>query len=368
MTKQTHSVSLLTQTQDSSFRFYRRLSTLLKRARLARLRAAVAYARWDGIGLIAPHIESFLKAGGKLQTIYGVGNGITTPDSLLYSLYLQKIYVSHTYAGAMEDEFANATFHPKFFEFRFVDKTIAIIGSANLTGAGMNRNSEMAMEVEIEHGGQLEKQLDHAWMSMRARSRQVTLSLIRTSKRKGELGFESQVSETLSNRAGKPRLRTSARIHPKPLFARILDLENPQKKSRILAGFDTLTARPNRLYLQILPYETGAQSSKGVGYQIQLPVATLATFFGVGSQQRRQVTFRFPEEIIVVSLTHFENNTHRVRLRPLRDVSRPAILKFRRIGSDEYKCSIVPRKDYTAILAEKCTQQTRLGARRWGFE
>ena len=368
MIEELHSVSLLAQAQDNSFCFHKRLSTLLKSTGLARLRAAVAYARWDGVGLIAPHIESFLKAGGNLQTIYGVANGVTTPDSLLYSLYLQQMYSSHTYAGAVEDKYANATFHPKFFEFRFVEKTTAIIGSANLTGAGMSRNAEMALEIEFAHGGQLEKNLEIAWTSIRACSHPVTLPLIRASEKKGELGSEHQVSETRISKKEKPRLRSNVRIIPKPLFSKVLGLKSSRKKSRILSQFDTLTARPNTLYLQILPYETGAQSSKGIGYQIQLPVATLAVFFGVGSQQSKQVTFRFREETITVSITHFENKTHRVRIRPLRDVSRPAIVKFDRIGSNEYQCSIVPPKDYTSVLAEKCTQQTRSGARLWGFE
>ena len=333
-----------------------------------RLRAAVAYARWDGIGLIAPHIESFLKAGGKLQTIYGVANGVTTPDSLLYSLYLQEIYSSHTYAGAVEDEYANATFHPKFFEFQFIEKTIAIIGSANLTGAGMSRNMEMAVEIEFEHGSQLEKHMEHAWVSMYTSSHPVTLSLIRAFKSKGGLGFEHRVNETHFNKKDKPRLRKNVRVNPKPLFARVLDLKNPRKKYRVLEKFDTLTTRPSKLYLQVLSYETGSQSSERIGYQVQLPVATLATFFGVGSQQKKHVAFHFPEETVTVSLTHFKNKTHRIRLKPLRDVIRPAIVKFRRIGIDEYQCSIIPPKDYTMILNNKCTQQTRLGARRWGFE
>ena len=79
-------------------------------------------------------------------------------------------------------------------------------------------------------------------------------------------------------------------------------------------------------------------------------------------------TFRFVDENLSVHLTHFENNTHRVRLRPLRDIQRPAIVVFRRVGTDDYECSIVPGKDYKKVLATKCTEQTRKGARRWGME
>ena len=83
------SVTLVEQTPAGSNRLYKRVVELLKTSGLERFRAAVAYARWDGIGLIAPQIEEFLESGGEFQSIYGVANGVTTPDSLLYGLYLQ---------------------------------------------------------------------------------------------------------------------------------------------------------------------------------------------------------------------------------------------------------------------------------------
>ena len=49
-------------------------------------------------------------------------------------------------------------------------------------------------------------------------------------------------------------------------------------KHRLLAQSDSLSIRPRRLYLQILQ-ETGG------GHQVQLPVATLGSFFGVGKGQ-----------------------------------------------------------------------------------
>ena len=347
---------------------FQRLNALLRSPGLQRFRAAVAYARWDGIGLIAPRLEYFLQAGGEFQSIYGVANGVTTPDSLLYNLYLQQLFPHHTYAGAMEDAYANATFHPKFFEFKFNDKTIAIAGSANLTGAGMSRNTEIGLELEIPAGHALGKRMDEAWSSMCAASKVVTLPLIRASKLQDDLGSETRQSETSSDKANKPRLTTGVTASPKPLFAKVLGLDKPAKKARILAQLDALTDRPKRLFLEILAYETGAQSAGHQGYQVQLPTATLGAFFGIGDQQSTQVTFRFPNETVRVHLTHFKNKTHRVRLRPVRDVPRPAIVRFERIGQDEYDCRVLTGKRFQDALAKKCTHRTRKGARRWGFE
>ena len=363
------SVALLAQSTGVRPYFFRRLNALLGGTGLQRFRVAVAYARWDGIGLISRHLESFLDAGGEFQTIYGVANGITTPDSLLYALYLQQLYPGrHTYAGGISDAYANATFHPKFFEFKYAANTVAIVGSANLTGAGMSRNTEMGFEIDFPTGHPLQTHLDAAWSAMRAASNAVDLPLIRASKDHGGLGSETRKSETRSDKADKPRISTGVAASPKPLFKKVLGLDNPRKKASILAQLDTLTQRPERLYLEVLSYETGAQSAAHQGYQIQLPTATLGAYFGVGDQQKTQVTLRFPNDTLKVHLTHFENKTHRIRLRPLRDVPRPAIVRFDRAGQDTYNCTILIGKRYETALTKKCTHQTRQGARRWGLE
>jgi phosphatidylserine/phosphatidylglycerophosphate/cardiolipin synthase-like enzyme len=179
MSKQAASVSLLSQSPSGQPYLFSRINELLKLPGLKRFRAAIAYARWEGIGLIAPNIESLLNAGAELQTIYGIANGVTTPDSLLYSLYLQELYSTHTYAGAVEDQYANSTFHPKFFEFRFAATSIAIVGSANLTGAGLSCNTEIDVEVEYKHGSQFDKDLDAAWTSTGVSARRRVIQRLR---------------------------------------------------------------------------------------------------------------------------------------------------------------------------------------------
>lgn len=367
MSKDVTDSSLILQSPGTSITLSDRVIELLSDAKLERFRLSVAYARWSGLGLIASNIEVLLKAGGEFQAIYGVGNDVTTPDSLLYSLYLQELYTTHTYSGAVQDKFSNSTFHPKFFEFRLPDKTICLVGSANLTGGGLNRNTELMCEVECLRGGQLEERLDAVWNLMQDGSKQISLKLIRDLVRKKQLGAEKYDKKNNSAKSGLPQLKKGGKVSPKPLFSKVLDLKKPNKKSKILSKLDPLTERPDKLYLQILDYETGGSNDKP-GYQIQLPVAVLATFFGVGTDQTKEVSFRFGADQFSVKLTHFQNNTHRVRLKPIRDISRPAIIVFRRHDDDGYQCSIVPTKKYAEVLSNKCAHQTRRGARRWGFE
>lgn len=361
-------VTIVKQAPGAPFQLYRRINALLKTPGLKRLRIAVAYARWAGLGLIAKHIESFLDGGGEFQSIYGVANGVTTPDSLLYNLYLKTLYKTHTYAGAIKDEYSNSIYHPKFFEFRFGKEAIAIIGSANLTGGGLSQNTELGVEFHYAHGTVLQKQVEAAWNSMRGEAREVTSKLIRKLQRQSELASERDRGENQSGR-NKSRLALRAKASPKPLFSKVLDLPQPSRRIKIFSKLDTLSVQPRRLYLQILKGETGGQvGGKHPGYQIQLPVATLAAFFGLGENETKKASFQFPGELVAASLTHFPNKTHRVRLRPLRDIKRPALVTFQRMGTDTYKCSVVPLESYKKVLAAKCTEQQRKGARRWGLE
>jgi HKD family nuclease len=149
---------------------------------LERFRIAVAYARWDGIALVAKALEAFIDAGGEFQVIYGVANGVTTPDALLYSLYLQELFETHTYAGAIEDEYANSIFHPKFFEFRFDDRTIMLVGSANLTGAGLLRNTELVLELTVARGDSVEADTENMWRAFTVLADAITPAMIGSMK------------------------------------------------------------------------------------------------------------------------------------------------------------------------------------------
>ncbi len=147
----------------------------------------------------------------------------------------------------------------------------------------------------------------------------------------------------------------------------MLKIEVKAKKAKILASLGALSEKPKRLYLEILKYETGGTNG-APGYQVQLPTATLGTFFGVGESQSRQVQFDFPTDSVSVKVTHFENKTHRVRLRPIRDIPRPAVLRFERTGPDRYAVLILPQAAFAKNIKAYCTEQRQAKARRWGIE
>ncbi|SDU42645.1 phospholipase D family protein [Stappia sp. ES.058] len=371
MEKKGGKLRVVNQTYEGTVRFYSQINEILAAGGLKKVCFAVAYARWDGLGLISENLEQFLRAGGVLETAYGFDNDVTSPDSFLYGLYLKELYPGNVFCGAFEDKYRNAVFHPKLLLFEGDDYFKAVIGSANLTGAGLSRNIELGTRLEVPRGSKIANDLEGAWSYVKGRAVEVDISFVRSMKAQNRLDQEGDGGDGANLETGqpaKPPLSVGAKAAPKPLFEKVLDIANPRKRDLILRKLDPLSERPRRLYLQILAGETGAPNSSVMGYQIQLPVATLSAYFGVGPAQTKEVLFHFVAEDIRVHLTHFENNTHRVRLRPLREVPRPAIVIFERDGPSEFTCSIVPPKDYTRVIAEKCNQQTRTGARKWGLE
>jgi HKD family nuclease len=355
------------QVSGGAEEFGNRLTTLLKTVGLKEVRFSVAFARWDGIGLLSEALEDFLSAGGRFESVYGAGNGVTTSDALHYGLLLELRFPGKTYSGFIEDKYANTIYHPKIYEFRFVDRVVVIVGSPNLTGGGLARNGEAAIEISLQVGESMEKQISTFWKWSKGEATKVTLAEIRRLAKLPGAGSEKS-DEVGGTKSGKPFLKVKAKLAPRPLFAKVLDLPKSEakEKSQLLADMDTITERPVHLFLQIFERETGGQKGKS-GSAVQLPVATLGAYFGLGSGADKEVTFRFPNDEIKARVIHNTNHTHQVRLKPIFTVKRPAIIHFERIGKDIYRAKFIPPSAYVSTLNTKCPEQRRQGARRWGI-
>ena len=62
--------------------FCHRLNALLKSADLEEVRFSVAYARWNGIGLVSEALEGFLNGGGRFESVYGAGGMVSRLQTL----------------------------------------------------------------------------------------------------------------------------------------------------------------------------------------------------------------------------------------------------------------------------------------------
>lgn len=354
---------LVSQFSDSSEPFRKLLQMLFLKPHLERVRMVVAYARWEGLGLISDEVLKFLQAGGRLETIFGAGNGVTSLDALYFGMVLQDRFPGQTYAGFVEDEYANATFHPKIYEFRYRSETIVIVGSANLTGGGLCRNIEAGVSLACVRGSEAEKEWASYWEKVFAKATKITASSLRDLALQPGVGREGADESRVPNDQ-RPRLKQTK---PGPLFAEILKLKSIPKHSRheLLGEMSGLSEKPNRLYIEIFPRETGGNHGEP-GTAVQFPVATLGAFFGISPDDYRSVQIDFKDSTINPHFMHPNNKTHRLRIQAILGVNRPAVLILDRLAVDHYKGYFA--KNFAHTIKTKCTEQRRSGSRRWGFE
>jgi len=115
---------------------------------------AVAWVRESGIRHLSPSLVSFLKASGKVRLVVGVDLDNTTAEGLASLLALKvhgsmSVYINHNESGPI--------FHPKLYLFRnlITSKAKLIVGSNNITEAGLFRNTEAGLKVDCAIGDPL---------------------------------------------------------------------------------------------------------------------------------------------------------------------------------------------------------------------
>lgn len=111
-----------------------------------RLDIAVAWARASGVAHLAPALTAALQQGKELHVVVGVDLDNTTKEGLESFLALEKhgtvsVFVHHNEAGAI--------FHPKLYLFRNSTHGTLIVGSNNVTEAGLFQNTEAGLEINV---------------------------------------------------------------------------------------------------------------------------------------------------------------------------------------------------------------------------
>jgi HKD family nuclease len=114
----------------------KQLTECFKEAITARI--AVAYLGMDGYNGISQQLETFLTKKKKLTIVVGISSyHITEWQALNALLKLKRKF------GTFDARYYNNEgFHPKLFIFETGNRTKAIVGSSNLTGAALKNNVE----------------------------------------------------------------------------------------------------------------------------------------------------------------------------------------------------------------------------------
>ncbi|MBN1379252.1 MAG: phospholipase D family protein [Gammaproteobacteria bacterium] len=101
---------------------------------------SLAFVRSNGVERLS---ENLRKISDKTQVFLGIRNGITSIQSILLLFRLGiKPYAVDTAAN-------NKIFHPKIYAAYNIENAYVILGSANLTFGGLNRNIEASSYVKL---------------------------------------------------------------------------------------------------------------------------------------------------------------------------------------------------------------------------
>jgi hypothetical protein len=126
-------------------RFGKALTDDLVSEEWRRAEFAVAWVRRSGTKYLSAPFRSFLKSGGTMQITVGVDIENTSHEGLGDLLALEKEGSIETFIHHNE---ADVTFHPKVYLLRNDDKARLIVGSNNLTKAGLFLNTEAGLQID----------------------------------------------------------------------------------------------------------------------------------------------------------------------------------------------------------------------------
>lgn len=126
-------------------RFGTALSSDIESEKWNRIEIAVAWVRRSGTQHLEPSFKKFLGRGGFAQITVGVDIENTSAEGLKDFLNLQaagniEIHIHHNEAAT--------TFHPKVYLLRNDADARLIVGSNNLTGAGLFVNTEAGLQLD----------------------------------------------------------------------------------------------------------------------------------------------------------------------------------------------------------------------------
>lgn len=104
---------------------------------------AVAWVNYSGVNKVFDQMREFLSQGGCIRMTVGLDFGSTTYEGLGRLLELEQgaDMTSHVFF----DENPACTFHPKVFLFSNDEEARLLVGSNNMTGAGLETNIEAAL-------------------------------------------------------------------------------------------------------------------------------------------------------------------------------------------------------------------------------
>lgn len=131
--------------QPLAHRFGKELASEIEGSKWSRIEIAVAWVRHSGMQHLNSSFRLFLERGGFVQVVVGIDIENTSVEGLRDLLMLQAygtidIFIHHNEAST--------TFHPKVYLLRNDKEARLIVGSNNLTQAGLFINTEAGLQID----------------------------------------------------------------------------------------------------------------------------------------------------------------------------------------------------------------------------
>lgn len=301
-----------------------------------RLDIAVAWVRASGMAYLSERLENFLRHGGQLSVIVGIDLQNTTQEGLQTLLDLERYGRCETFVYHNE---AGSIFHPKLYLFRNEEEARLIVGSNNITEAGLYVNVEAGLQVDTAVDAVVISQTVDALSSWKDISDGLAVRLdeafLGRLIQEGYVPDEAAAREkrrresTERSRSGAARLFASRRFGPpqgvrrEPQTARVvMDSAAPprttkaSRAARAVPSGTVLLMRLRKASVTDRPTQT------------QIPLRIVDTFF-TGAREVRSAHSGETHGIIEATARGGNRNTTKLEIPEMRDFSQP-VARFER--------------------------------------
>jgi len=235
---------------------------------------AVAWVRASGVNYLETSLRKFLRHGGRLSIIVGIDLQNTTRDGLQALLNLEghgtcETFVYHNEAGSI--------FHPKLYLFRNEEEARLIVGSNNLTAAGLYSNVEAGLQVDTELTADLIAEASDALAAWKDAAEGMAVRL--DAAFLTDLVAEGYVSDERATRNAEKKRRASRSSRSGRRLFGSRSFNPPARPSSV----HTPSASPTATIPAATPVPTGTtilmrlRSARGT--QVQIPFRVASTFF-----------------------------------------------------------------------------------------
>lgn len=347
------------------------LSTELGSGDFTRLRFMVAFTRWSGLHLLNGPLQAFATTPGTtIEGVCGVDLGGTTAEALTYLLELPGAAIKIFRSGN-----PRIVFHPKMYLLDGPERWIAIVGSSNLTAGGLHSNAEASLMLEGRVGRDVSP-AEGYWADIWGSKPPLNSTHVQLLDATSLAALAPHLDAYTENppdagssgasAAGITPLTLSV---PLPAVTRPpVPAQRPSARRRPISvrtdsgsGGITPPSGDGVLYMELWE-ETGG------GTQVQISKEAFETYFGASATTTTYVELSTPLGRDRVRLQAFSNDTFRIPLTFVRSTSRPAVLRFQRIGLDAYKVEVRAhsRSGYSTWLS-RCTTRRNPTSKAYGM-